>query len=398
METTKVFDKLYFAWEQHPRYISSCGGARSGKTFSALELLYYLASKYDTAGDITSVVSETFPHLKRGAIRDFKNLFGDTWDDKRWSKSGSYYTLPNGAVIEFFSADAVGKVHGPQRKRLFVNEVQNIKEETLRQLAIRTREIILLDYNPVSSFYVNEKIETRPDCITIHSTYKDNQFLSDEQVREIESNKNDENWWRVYGLGLVGQLEGLIFPDFEQVDEIPQGDGFVECYGLDFGFTNDPTTLVHAKVHTGRKEIYLDECCYQRGMLNADIAAMMQNEGVPRHGLPVYADCAEPKTIAELGTYGYNMQPCYKATKKAEQLQLMKGYKIFITKRSTNGIKELRNYTWMKDRNGNQLNEPTPFNDHFCDAARYAVFTHISGNLNKGQYAYGFGAHGLTRH
>ena len=351
-----------------------------------LELLFYLASTYDKAGDVTSVVSETFPHLKRGAIRDFKNIIGEAWDENAWSKSESIYTLQNGAIIEFFSADAVGKVHGPQRKRLFLNEVQNIPYETARQLFIRTQDTVFMDYNPTHSFWVNEVIEQRPDCRLVHSTYKDNPFLSQEQIREIESNQNDRNWWRVYGLGLVGQLEGLIFPDFEQIDELPEG--LVETYGQDYGFTNDPSTMIHTKIDTARKALYFDEVYYRKGMLNADMAREMESAGVPKRGTPIFGDCAEPKTIAELCTYGYNVQPCYKATRKAEQLQEMRGWKIYVTKRSLNLIRELRGYVWQTDKDGKQLNEPIGVNDHTLDAARYSVTSWLYQYRGRGQYCF----------
>lgn len=385
MKTTRVFDKLYMAARTHPRYISSRGGARSSKTYSALELLLYLADRDDKPGDVTSVVSETFPHLKRGAIRDFQSIIGEDWRDSAWSKSESVYTLPNGALIEFFSADAVGKVHGPQRKRLFVNEVQNIDYETFRQLAIRTEELIIFDYNPTHSFWANEKVEVRPDCISIHSTYKDNPYLSVEQIREIESNQDDTNWWRVYGLGEIGSLEGLIFPDFTMVDTLP--DGMVETGGMDFGFTNDPSAFIHTKIDTARKGVYFDEVFYRKGMLNADMAAAMKEEGIPMRGWPIFGDCAEPKTIADLGTYGYNVKACYKATRKAEQLQQMRGWHIYVTKRSLNLIRELRGYVWQKDKDGNPVNEPIAVNDHAVDAARYSFTTWLYEHQNTGQYS-----------
>ena len=390
MRTTPVFERLFHAWQQHPRYISSCGGARSSKTVSALELLLWLASR-DKPGEVTSVVSETFPHLKRGAMRDFEMLMGRSLKDiPGWNASTSTYTLTNGAILEFFSADAVSKVHGPQRKRLFVNEAININREILRQLAIRTSDIILLDYNPTHASYIQNEIEARPDCISIHSTYRDNPFLSPAQIAEIEANRADKNWWRVYGEGKTGQLEGLVFPEFEQIDTLPETGDLREAYGLDFGFTNDPSVLLHTLTDTARKIIYLDECFYRRGMLNADLAAAMSAEGVPQRSVPVYADCAEPKTIAELAGYGFNVLPCYKATRKAEQLQALRGYSLRPTKRSTNTIRELRSYTWARDREGNWLNEPIAYNDHAMDALRYAIITPMA-NGGSGNYSFGYG-------
>lgn len=386
IEVTPVFQKLWNAWEQHPRFISSCGGTRSGKTYAMLQLLWGIASA-DKKPTITSVVSETMPHLKRGAIRDFQSILGEEFDEKAWNKTDCIYTLPNGSIIEFFSVDSPAKVHGPARDRLAANEAQNIPYEVIRQLLVRTKEIALFDYNPTHSFWLNEKIELEKDCISIHSTYKDNSFLTKEQVAEIERNKTDANWWRVYGEGKVGQLEGIIY-DFEQIDEMPEQGSMVETYGLDFGFTHDPSVLTHCYIHTGKREIYIDEIFYQRGMLNSDMASAMEQNGVNRNA-PIYADAAEPKTIAELATYGYNIFPCYKATRKAEQIQTLRGYKIFVTKRSVNGIKELRGYVWAKDRDGNPTNEPIAFADHFCDSFRYSVFTYL--NESTGSYGFGFG-------
>jgi len=193
---TPVYYKTQEAIYKTDRFVSSCGGTRSGKTFASLQCLFELAVQ-DQVPSITSVVSETFPHLKRGAIRDFQDALGDYWDEKCWSKGESIYTLPNGSIIEFFSADSPAKVHGPARDRLFLNEVQSIPYEIARQLFVRTRGLVLLDYNPTHSFWANELIELRPECVTIHSTYKDNSFLSAEQVAEIEANRRDRNWWQV---------------------------------------------------------------------------------------------------------------------------------------------------------------------------------------------------------
>lgn len=388
MEYSGVYYKTAKALKETTRFVSSRGGTRSGKTFAILQLLYEMAIQDSPERpSLTSVVSETFPHLKRGAIRDFALALGPDYDDRRWNKSDSIYTLPNGSQIEFFSADSPAKVHGPARHRLFINECNHIDYDTARQLFVRTSEFIILDYNPTHEFWAQEKVETRENCILIHSTYKDNlAFLTREQVEEIESNQGDANWWRVYGLGLTGQLEGLIFPDFEQIDDLP--DGLIETYGQDYGFTNDPSTLIHTKIDTARKCLYFDEVYYRKGMLNSDMAAEMESAGVPKRSVPIFGDCAEPKTIADLCTYGFNVKPCYKATRKAEQLQQMKGWKIYVTKRSVNLIRELRGYTWQTDKDGKRLNEPIGINDHCLDAARYSVTTWLYENANKGRYSF----------
>lgn len=370
------------------RYVNSEGGTRSSKTFSALQVLIEIAK--GCRGLIISVVSETFPHLKRGAIRDFKEILADEWQEKAWNKSSAIYAFDSGSIIEFFSADQPGKVHGPARDILFINEANHISYDTARQLFVRTRLFILFDYNPTHAFWAHEEIAPRNNCVSIHSTYKDNDYLTPFQIAEIESNKGDENWWRVYGEGKVGQLEGLIFPDFDLVDALPPADGLREVYGMDFGFTNDPSTLIREMIDTGRKEIWLDEIFYATGMLNSAMAAAMEEAQVPKRSTLIFADCAEPKTIAELAGYGYNIKPCYKATRKAEQLQIMKGYRLKVTKRSLNTIRELRNYCWMQDKDGRWLNEPQEFGDHAMDAARYGAVTFLTQYANAGKYTLSF--------
>lgn len=377
-----TFWKLADAYNKRPRYIDSEGGTRSGKTFAMLQLLYLLALK-DKAGEVTSVVSENLPHLKRGAIRDFKILLGDAFNEAQWNKTDGIYTTPNGAYIEFFGADNSAKVHGAARKRLFINEAQNIAYEVARQLFVRTTETIFYDYNPTHPFWAHTEIQPRDNCVHIHSTYKDNQFLTAQQVAEIEVNKKDLNWWRVYGLGLVGQLEGVIF-DFETIDVMPDGVA-VQVYGLDFGFTNDPTALIRVMLDTKRKIIYAEELVYNTQLVNDDIIKRMKANDIRPTNL-VVADAAEPKTIEEIRRAGFNVKPSYKATRKAEQLQALRGWALKVTKPSINLIKELRGYTWDKDKDGKMLNEPISVNDHAIDAMRYAVFTWLVTYCHMGKY------------
>ena len=390
---TPVYDRTMDAIIATDRFVSSCGGTRSGKTFANLQCVFELAAQ-DKVPTITSVVSETFPHLKRGAIRDFQIALGDYWDEKCWSKGESVYTLPNGSIIEFFSADTPAKVHGPARDRLFINEVQSIPYEIARQLFVRTRGLIILDYNPTHSFWANEQIETRQECRTVHSTYKDNPFLSPEQVAEIEANRSDKNWWQVYGEGKVGTLEGLIY-SFEQIDEMPDGEGLRETWGIDFGFTHDPTAIVRVLADTGRKIAYVDEIDYRTGMVNPDIAQVLKDRDIHR-SVHIWADAAEPKSIAEIGAAsGCNVRACDKSAPVRSdrlkfQIQWMQGWKLYVTKRSLNIIRELRNYTWEKDRDGKLTDRPIDVFNHALDAMRYALFSEIAGKEGAGQYVLGF--------
>lgn len=391
MITTPVYNRTRDAIQKTSRFVSSCGGTRSGKTFANLQLIFEIAALAQTP-KLISVVSETFPHLKRGAIRDFAIALGDHYDPRCWNKSESTYNLPNGSVIEFFSADAPSKVHGPARDHLFLNEIQNIPYEIARQLFVRTRGLVLMDYNPTASFWGNEIIEAREDCVTVHSTYKDNTHLTPEQIREIESNKLDPNWWKVYGLGEFGTLEGVIY-SFETIDALPDPAGLKESWGIDFGFTHDPTAIVRVLADTARKIAYVDQRCYQTGMLNSDIAAALREENIPRH-IHIWADAAEPKSIAEIGLdTGLNVQACDKSAPTTSsrltfQLQWMQGWRLYFTKSSVDLIKEGRNYSWAKDRDGRLTNTPIDLWNHALDAMRYALWSEHSQPA--GNYAFGF--------
>lgn len=393
MRLTPVFWKLDDAARKHPRYISMPGGTRSGKTFAILQYLHLVIPKIDRPGDITSVVSETIPHLKRGAIRDFETILGHPLStDTRWNASDFIYTYDNGARLEFFSADSPGKVLGPARRRLFVNECNHIDYEIFRQLAVRTTELIITDYNPAASFWCNEEIEPREECIVIHSTYLDNSFLSPEQVREIEANRNDHNWWKVYGLGEFGSLEGVIY-DFGLIDEMPDPSGLRETWGIDFGFTHDPTAIVRVLADTGRKTAHVDLRTYRTGMLNRDISDALSGEGIGRH-VHIWADAAEPKSIAEIGRdTGLNIRACDKSapvtsSRLTFQLQWMQGWRLCVTKQSVDLIKELRNYTWAKDRDGHLTNTPIDTWNHAADAMRYALYSELAGG--RGNYSISF--------
>jgi phage terminase large subunit len=251
--TTRTFEKICAALDEEPRYIDNRGGARSGKTYAELQLAALLAMK-DPQPTITSVVSENLPHLKRGAIRDFRDALSNEglWDENAWNKSECIYTFPTGSIIEFFGADVPGKLQGPARDRLIINEANRVEWEAARQLMVRTAGLVIYDYNPSAPFWGTDEIPRRERYTLVHTTFEDNDFLPDEVRREIQANKGTGNWWRVYGLGLIGQIEGQVF-NFKLVDDMPDPAGFIETWGMDFGFTNDPTTVIRCLVHTGRR-------------------------------------------------------------------------------------------------------------------------------------------------
>lgn len=348
------------------------GGTSASKTISVLIWLISLAQQ-DKKPTLTSVVSESFPHLKRGAIRDFLMIMEDRgyFNPDLWNKTDYTYTFETGSKIEFFSADQPGKVRGPRRDRLFINECNNITYESFDQLEVRTKEFIYLDYNPTNEFWLFEHILGKRDDIEyIILTYRDNEALSPEIVRSIEQRKNNPSWWRVYGEGQLGEVEGRIYTGWEIIDSIPH-EARLERYGLDFGWHPDPAVVVAVYYYNGG--YILDEVGYRLEWSNREIAETLKN--LPR--ALVVADSAEPKSIAEIKMYGVNVIPTPKgADSVRHSIKIVQDQKISVTKNSVNLIKEYRNYLWDTDKDGHILpGQPTPGNDHAMDAMRYAMMS-----------------------
>lgn len=345
------------------------GGTSASKTVSIILWLVALAQS-DKKPTLTSIVSESFPHLKRGAIRDFLAILKEHnyFDARRWNQSDFVYTFETGSQIEFFSADQPGKVRGPRRDRLFINEANNVPFETFEQLEVRTKQFIFLDYNPTNEFWVfSELLGKRDDIEQIILTYKDNEALSPEIVKSIESRMNRRGWWQVYGLGQLGEVEGRIFTGWQIIDEIPF-EARLERYGLDFGYTNDPTAIVAVYYWNG--SYILDEITFQKGLSNKQIADIILNQ---QRAL-VIADSAEPKSIDEIASYGISIMPTTKGPGSVlQRIQMAQDQKISVTKRSVNIIKEYRNYLWETDKDGVIINEPEHTWSHSMDAFMYAL-------------------------
>lgn len=371
--TTSIYDRNLDALvNAKARCIVNKGGARSGKTWSILQLLYLLAQD-SSAPLMISVVSETLPHLKKGCIRDFRMMLESEgkWNDAQWNATDKVYKVGKSA-IEFFGCDSPAKVHGPARDVLFVNECYNIKWEVFRQLDIRTRKVIFLDYNPCSRFWVDDKLVGKDGVVLIHSTYKDNTFLTAQQVAAIESGKSDVNWWRVYGLGETGSNEGVIYTNWEIVEQMPSDvQPYQVAWGVDFGY-NDPTAIVRCAFAQGA--IWVDEVCYMHGMDNLKIARTLVDAGCNRQSL-VVADCAEPKSIAEVNAAGglHLIGSLKGADSVMNGIQVVRRYPLKVTRQSTDVIKELRNYQWRQDGDGNYMNVPEHEFSHSMDALRYVV-------------------------
>lgn len=357
------------------------GGTSAGKTFGILPVLIDLATKQPRKE--ISIVSESIPHLRRGALKDFKKIMLATgrWVDGRYNETHLTYKFANGSYIEFFSADQEERLRGARRHKLYVNEANNISFEAYHQLAIRTSEDIYIDFNPTAEFWAHTEVLKESDSELIILNYLDNEALPETIVKDIEAAQEKAktssywaNWWKVYGLGQVGSLEGVVFENWKQLDVLPANADLV-ALGMDFGFTNDPTTLIAYYKHDNR--IIFDEVIYQKGLLNADIAALVKAANIGR--ATIYADSADPKSIAELRGYGINIVGAEKGKDSINfGISLLQEREFYVTKRSVNLIKELRAYTWDKDRAGNSLNKPIDAFNHGIDAMRYVAMNKLA--------------------
>jgi phage terminase large subunit len=362
------------------------GGTSASKTFSILPILIDRAIK--TPDLEISVVSESIPHLRRGALKDFLKIMMalGRYNDNQFNKSTLKYTFVNGSYIEFFSVDQPDKLRGARRNVLYVNECNNVDFDSYYQLAIRTSGEIWLDYNPSSLFWVDRELLTQDDVDFITLTYLDNEALSETIVKEIESAKEKaktssywENWWQVYGLGQTGSLEGVCIPEWQEIN-LPT-EARLLCYGMDWGYSNDPTSLI--AMYKYNDAYIFDELIYQKGLLNSDISDLLKTNAVKDI---VYADSAEPKSIAELNSYGHNVLPVTKGRDSIVYgLNLINQNKVYVTSRSKNLINELQNYIWMTDKQGNKLNKPIDAYNHAIDAMRYAMTSQLE-NPHKGNY------------
>lgn len=345
------------------------GGTSSSKTISILMwLIDYCQSHHNK---VVSVVSETRPHLAKGASRDFLNIMQSQgyFKDDRWNKTDLIYNFETDSKLEFFSADQPGKVRGPRRDVLFLNEGNNIGYEIFTQLEVRTKEIIFIDSNPTNEYWAYTELLNKPeqdiDFLTL--TYTDNEGLSQNIIKSIESRKDNKNWWLVYGLGQLGEVEGKIYKDWAIIDGIPH-ESRLERYGLDFGYSNDPTAIVAIYRYNGA--FIFDEITYQKGLSNKQIADILNNQ--PKS--LVIADSAEPKSIDEIMSYGINILGSTKGQGSVMQgIQYVQDQRCSVTKRSLNVIKEYRNFMWKTDKEGKIINEPDIVFKHSMDAISYGL-------------------------
>jgi phage terminase large subunit len=373
LKYTPVFEankKAYLSKKY--RAICNEGSTRSSKSYSITQLLG-LDIPLQTKKSIT-IVSPSLPHLKRGVIRDLISLLQQAgiYDERNYNKTDKIYYYPNGSYVEWFGAEDAGKVHGPGRDILYCNEMNLIPEDAYRQLAIRTNETIFADWNPADEYSYVYQIADKEGNKKIHSTYKNNLGnLSKEIVAEIEGLKDiDDNLWKVYGLGLRGTNSETIYTNYGLIDHMPACEMF--WYGLDFGF-NNPSALIKVGLLDGK--LYVEEVFYETKLTTNELTDVIKIYGISKTSGEIYCDSAAPQTIEELKRMGLKAKPAIKSV--YDGIQCVKSYPLFITKGSTNLLKEIRSYKWMVDKEGKVMDEPVKFNDHAMDAMRYAIFSKL---------------------
>tara|TARA_R110000796_G_scaffold40572_6_gene100418 strand:+ start:1186 stop:2355 length:1170 start_codon:yes stop_codon:yes gene_type:complete len=363
------------------------GGTSAGKTICIILILIDNAIR--NPGKEISIVSESVPHLRRGALKDFLSILKglNRYDEDKYNRSTLKYTFSNGSYIEFFSTDQPDKLRGARRTDLYINECNNVSFDAYSQLTVRTSGEVWLDYNPSALFWVDKELIGSEDADFITLTYKDNDSLPKSIVKEIEKAKEKgktssfwSNWWKVYGLGQLGSLDGACIPDWKEIDTIPE-EARLLGYGLDFGYSVDPSTLIG--LYKYNNSYIFDEVLYKKGMLNRDISRFLDSEGIKER---VVADSAEPKSIEEIRQYGHSITGVSKGRDSIVYgINLINQNEVFITNRSKNLKRELQGYVWSTDKEGNSINKPTGAHPDCIDAARY-ILTDTLENPHKGSY------------
>lgn len=346
------------------------GGSRSGKTYNII--LWYIVKLLQERGRTLTIVRQSLPSIKGSVLRDFIEILLKLgiYSEADHNKTEQTYNL-NGNLVEFVSVDQPQKIRGRKRDYLFINEANELSYEAWMQLVFRTEKKIVLDYNPSDEYsWIYDHVTNRNDSDFHITTYRDNPFLPKELVEELERLKDaDENYWLIYGLGQKGNKQDTIYTHYKIVKSLPEGE---TIYGLDFGF-NNPSAFVKVVFNDG--QVFIDELLYETKLTTTDLVDRIQLLDISPYD-EIFCDSAEPKTIEEICRSGLNAKPSNKDV--LEGIRKIKSLPLFITERSTNIIKELKNYKWKTDKNGKKLDEPVKFMDHSLDAARYAIYTKLN--------------------
>lgn len=372
MALFEVLDLYIRNADEKPRFLVNQGGTSSGKTYSIMQRLIVLSLEHSRC--IITVVGQDLPNLKVGALRDMQTILnGNKWLKEMFTenKSDHYFRSKTGSIIEFKTYGDAQDAKNGKRDYLFVNEANGVNYDIFWQLQIRTRNQVFIDYNPTARYWVHDNIIGRDDCMLIISDHRANKFLTKEQHERIEAIE-DKELWLVYARGLTGKLTGLVFHNWGIVDSLPPKDEWkMSCRGLDFGFTNDPSALEHVVLAHG--ELWVDEELYQVGLTNPDIAKKAKEAGVTRADM-IVADCAEPKSVQEIHNEGLFIVPSIKGADSINNgIDILKRYRINITRRSKGIIGNMQAYKWIVDRDGKVTNKPIDAFNHGIDAIRYVA-------------------------
>lgn len=380
-KTSVLYEANYNAKED---IIVNQGGSSSGKTYSILQVLF--TRLISEPNIVITVVSESIPALKAGALRDALDIYNNSEILKHYvpeyNRTDRIFTATNGSVMEFKSYETTHGAKQGKRDYLFINEAQPISYDIFNELYIRTKRQTFIDYNPNAEFWVHEKILPDPsyNAKLFISDHRHNPFVPQKIRDKIESLRyKDMELFKVYARGMTGKIEGLVFRNFDIVEEIPLGAELIGI-GMDFGFTNDPTTAI--KVLRFNGEIYIHELVYETGLTNSDLAGRLRNVGVDG-SMSIVADSADPKSIEDLSRMGFRIEG---ATKGADSIRnsisTLKEFKLNITRSSVNTIKEFRSYKWVDGK----PNVPIDAFNHSIDAIRYVALNKI--NKNEGTYSF----------
>ena len=366
------------------RIVVNQGGTRSSKTYSLAQLIILKALQEQ--GKVYTICRKTLPALKGTAYRDFFNILEEhnLYNPNNHNKSELTYKL-NKNEIEFISVDMPQKIRGRKRNILWLNEANEFSFEDWVQLSLRTTENIYLDFNPSDPYsWIYDNVMNREDCTFIKSTYLDNPFLPDETIKEIERLRDlDSNYWKIYGLGDMEQPKETIFRHCEIANNVPIEAQLV-AIGMDFGYSNDPTAI--AEVYKLNDDLYINELIYSKGLTNQDIAEKLRELNITRQ-TEIIADSAEPKSIEELHRQNFNIKGAKKGADSINMgIDVLRRFKLHITKNSTNTLNEFKYYKWLTDKNGHIVNKPaTNQQDHIIDAVRYVALNKLMTNYS-GQY------------